>query len=338
METAIEPGVYFELPEETYHKIPALSSSGIKRLMGSTMDFWAYSWMNPNKEEDDKETVAKLLGKAHHKALLEPVMFDDLYMPEVVVEEEQGGALRTIPEMKAYLKKVGAALTGTRPELIARIKDIPHSPQIWDDALDDLVKGRIQLKSATYRNLAQLRAVAQADPVISKSLSGGYPEVSIVWEEAGVLCKCRLDYWKPKAKVDIKTFGNPFSIPTDRAIIQAMSRYQYFIQAVWYSRGVKAAVKQPELWRDEPERAEDFGQYVEADAPFLFVFAQTGPAPVVRARIFPKGGAWEIGESVCDQALVTFKECQLQFGTAPWIDQGWLEYFDTDLFPGWAWD
>jgi hypothetical protein len=34
-----EPGIYFGMPEDEYHSIPAVSASGIKRIAITSMDF-----------------------------------------------------------------------------------------------------------------------------------------------------------------------------------------------------------------------------------------------------------------------------------------------------------
>ena len=39
-EVMVADGFYFDLPEDDYHAIPALSASGIKNLLISNPDFW----------------------------------------------------------------------------------------------------------------------------------------------------------------------------------------------------------------------------------------------------------------------------------------------------------
>src|SRR5688500_546982 len=61
------PGIYFGMPEETYHSIHACSASGIKRLAVSSMDYWALSPLNEERPEDQPrqngELTPKELGK-----------------------------------------------------------------------------------------------------------------------------------------------------------------------------------------------------------------------------------------------------------------------------------
>jgi hypothetical protein len=59
-----EPGVFFGLFEDEYHHALALSSSGIKFLRASTLDFWARSPLSPDPDNADKETEALVVGHA----------------------------------------------------------------------------------------------------------------------------------------------------------------------------------------------------------------------------------------------------------------------------------
>lgn len=346
-----QPGIYFDLPEDDYHAIPALSASGIKRLQGSTMDFWAYSWMNPERDEDDPDSIARLLGKAHHVAVLEPHRFEETYCAELD-PGDYPDALRTMDDLRARAEELGLKKGGRKDELEERVLDADPDAVIWGRFLEDYVNGRTVLKPATWRRLAQLRAVCQADAVVQKALSGGYAEVTICWLERGVPCKARLDYWKRKAIGDVKTYGNPDSQNIYRAILRAFARYHYHIQAAWYGKAVAAATSRatttplpvfgpdhPEIFEGEAkDMASAFVAEADAEPQFVFIFAQTGPAPVVRSYVFPRSGGWRLAEDICDQAVETFRACQEQFGTKPWVDAAALGQFDDSEFPAYMWD
>ena len=80
LKTETKPdGIYFGMSEDDYLAIPRLSSSGIKTMCVSTLDFWFDSWMNASREPET-ETPARALGKAYHKLILEgDDAFDALY-------------------------------------------------------------------------------------------------------------------------------------------------------------------------------------------------------------------------------------------------------------------
>ena len=62
-------GLHFNMSDNEYFKIPALSASGLKTLQVNPSRFWWQSWMNPDKTEN--ETEAKILGRAFHRRILE---------------------------------------------------------------------------------------------------------------------------------------------------------------------------------------------------------------------------------------------------------------------------
>ena len=74
-------GVYFHLPEQTYHDDIALGSGDMARLAASPEDFWFESKMNPLWEPSEP-TPAQKYGSAMHKMILEGRgIFETLYAP-----------------------------------------------------------------------------------------------------------------------------------------------------------------------------------------------------------------------------------------------------------------
>jgi hypothetical protein len=106
----LSDGIYFSLPDEVYHSLPRLGSSGVCDMLVSPATFWAGSWLNPDsseqraaralrtiaalddppdwlcaygvalkkmhphaRPEDEESTKAQMLGKAYHAARLEGI-------------------------------------------------------------------------------------------------------------------------------------------------------------------------------------------------------------------------------------------------------------------------
>lgn len=71
------PGIYFDMPDDVYHAIPALSNSGIKKLGASPMIFWAYTkWLNERQRAYERENPADekehlIFGRAYHCRICE---------------------------------------------------------------------------------------------------------------------------------------------------------------------------------------------------------------------------------------------------------------------------
>lgn len=72
-----KPGIYFGMPEAAYHADPALSHSGMVKLLLSELDYWVESPLNPDREtwREAKRGSAMWFGKMSHLLLLERERF-----------------------------------------------------------------------------------------------------------------------------------------------------------------------------------------------------------------------------------------------------------------------
>ena len=98
-------GIYFGLPDEYYHLIPAISSTMLKNINVSAPDCYVNTpWLNPNYEEDaeDEDSAEwKKFGRATHSRILEGKrIFDQRYCVEFLPPE---GCLKTTEQLVNYL-------------------------------------------------------------------------------------------------------------------------------------------------------------------------------------------------------------------------------------------
>lgn len=327
-------GVYIGMDEDTYHAAPALSTSGIKHLLTSPMDFWArMSWLNP--EYEDEGTDAKDMGKAYHKRVVEGrEAFYANYAP-ALDPRDYPAALTTADEIKERLVQLGAKVSGKKSDLIARLLESDPSAEIWDTLVSEhaeVNKGKDLLSFDLIKRIELSAAMIEKHPQLGKAFTGGYPEVSIFWtDEAGIPMKARLDYLKRQAVVDLKTFSNPFGKPIDRAVAYAIASYKYHIQVAVYMEAVKYAKSGLE-WHGA---ADDFrDKFAKADDPeFLFVFQQTGVAPVARGYVFPKHLSYDCGQIEVRNAKNQFAQYVGAFGKTPWVDMTDIRTLDDTEFP-----
>jgi hypothetical protein len=319
----VAPGAYFDMPEDVYHAAPALSSSGIRWLLVSNLDFWARSWMNPNPIENGS-SAAQISGTAYHKRILEGgAAFYDRYAPDLLPEEHPD-ALKTADDIRRQLKELSLKVGGNKPELINRLKEAGNFP-IWDDiyaAHCEKHAGKILLPQEQISEIEIAAAMIEKHPDLSRAFSGGHPEVSIFWidEQTGILCKARLDYLKARAIVDLKTFSNPLAKPIDRAISTAVASGRLHIQATHYMEAVAMACHHGWI-EGSPDRT------------FLFVWQQSGKVPLARGKVFPKGSTFQLAYLQIREAMERFKACREKFGDDPWIDETPIEEFDDAGFP-----
>lgn len=341
-------GVYFGMPDEEYLAIPALSSSGIKNLRISPLDFWANSrWLNPAYEEDTEsngDNFAKDLGKAYHKRIVEGKdAFAQCYAPEINAADYEN-ILRTVDDMKGWLVDKGLPKTGkTKAELIDRILEHDPTARIWDAIEDGYRKeheGKSFLPQKYMDKIELAAAMIEKHPELSKAFSGGMPEVTVCWicPDTGAHCKARFDYLKSRAIVDLKTLANKNGLPLRNAVAREIGFRRYHIQAAWYLEAA-SHIKRLLIKGDHTNASYDFLKGLMQDHPktFLWVFQMKGVAPAALGYTLPEQSTlMSLARAETDNAKHLYQECLKTFGTDPWINTSKIEPLDDADVPPWA--
>lgn len=340
--SAVEPGIYFGMPEADYHAIPALSFSGIKHLSISPMDFWARaSWLNPLYEP--RESDAMDLGTAYHCRIVEGrEAFAKRYAP-AFDPGAHPDALDTMEEIKAVLRDRGEKLGGSKADLIERLAQCAPEIETMDalrSAYGRTHAGKEFIGRTTIARIEIAAKMIEAHPVLSKCFAGGVPEVTVIWQDGAVRKKARIDYLKAAALIDLKTFGNPIGLAVEKAIYRAMANGKYVAQAAHYLDAVAAARSLIAAGKVHGRAPQGFA--LKDEAQFVFVFQQTGPAPVARAFILGDSHGLAIGRSLVLQATETYQRCTEHWGADPWLfdpaHPEAIEHFDDEMFPRWMGD
>lgn len=195
----------YDLPEEAYHAdpciMPSLSSSIGKKILNETpRHAWAaHPRLNPHFKREEK--TAYDLGKTAHKLMLGK------------------GASLVIIDAPDYRTK---AAKQERDEAYSA----GHIPILWKqyDAAEKMVEaGRSQLKD--HEDAAQ-------------AFTNGKPEVTLIWQEGPVWCRCMLD-WMPnegRRFWDYKSTGQSANPDTYG---RTMFNLGYDFQAAFYRRGIR---------------------------------------------------------------------------------------------------
>lgn len=344
-----KPGIFFGMPEEEYFSVPALSASGVKSLRMSPLDFWARArWLNPAYEDDNEEvdSFARILGKAYHKRICEGrEAFTACYAPAFNPDDYKG-ALDGADDIKAALRKHKEAgtdvkITGNKGELIERLLTLEPTAKIMDvyrDAYESGHAGKVLIPQKFMDKIELAAAMIERDPQLSKAFTGGMAEVSIFWvcPKIGVPCKARLDYLKPKAIVDLKTFANKSGYPIDRAIDRELGYNRYPIQAAWYydaADQISALIHAGKVYGDAPH---DYLSALHAghEKTFLYVFQQKGVAPIARGKSFPRTLTnCLLAAANCENAKQIYRQCVETFGSDPWLVPEPITAFDDATIP-----
>lgn len=341
-----EPGIYFGLPLAAYMADRALGSSSLCDLNVSPITFWRKSKMNPEREVDDS-TDASEHGDASHARLLEgPEVFASRFVASLQ-ESDFPDVPKSGKELEAECVKRGLAKSGTIADKEARILAADPTFKSWSRIESDYGKAMAGKTFLKPDHMKRIEATAQhvaRHPDANAALTGGYPEVSIFWEdpETGIRCKARLDYLKTQAVIDLKNFTNKYGVSIDRAISSSIMRYGYLTQAVHYSQGlemVKAMLRDPHakcISGAKTEALLNMIEWLRAPQPhrFVFLFVESCAYPAIRVRECarfvtdpygkPTGEEttyWKAGAASARRALQTYEACMKTFGPdKPWVD------------------
>jgi hypothetical protein len=242
---SITDGVYFDLADDVYHAVPRLSASGIQKICVSPGTFWRNSWLDPERPElDEEQTLAQMLGKAYHKARLEPELFPQTYF-RGLDKSEFPDALFTADQMKAVCEDIGLSKTGTKDVLADRLVDHGYSERpIWtvmERQWEIDRAGRIPLPAKHYDQMTIDMDRIHQNGEVAELLTGGFAEVSIFWtDKHGIKMKSRVDYLAAKHWADFKTFDNSRGKQLDECLADAFRYNRYYVQGTVYREAVEA--------------------------------------------------------------------------------------------------
>jgi hypothetical protein len=251
-----KPGLY-QLSHETYHAdpciVPSLSSSIASTLLDeSPRHAWqSHPRLNPSTEP---ETRAEFdLGSAAHA-----VMLNDTRGIQVI----DADSYRT---NAAKAERTDAYAAGKIP--ILRDK--------WPEVQAMVAAGRAQI--AAHHECPGL-FVAGA----------GKPEQTLVWQEAGVWCRCRLD-WRPNDNAIWPDYKSTGASANPEAFARRIFDMGYDLQLAFYRRGIRAI-----LGIDRPT--------------FVFVVQETKP-PYALSIVGLDPAALDFADKRVDEALATWDWC-----------------------------
>ena len=345
-------GIYFGMPEDEYHAIPALGSTNIKDILCHPVVFYARSWMNTLtlEEQEEEKSEAKTTGDAFHARILEGY---DVFYSQFAASFDPSNypdAYDSTDEIKTRLRQLKEEgndwirLTGNKPFLVEQLLKADPEAEVMDGlryVYEQQFDGMTFLPQSLIDRIEYSAAMIEKHPQLSKCFKGGYPEVTIIWQHPEfpwVMMKARIDYLKLRSFIDLKTFGNKFGKPIDLAIYGAMASYKYAIQGAHYWDGISHAIKFAQRGQvngeHDPEWIKKFGEAEDLD--LYYVFQQTGIAPLARGKKFPKSGMYQCAVVGIQNAIDLYNDYLKRFGTEQWVDTSPITDFHDDEFPVYA--
>lgn len=355
-------GVYLNLSMEDYLRDDALSGSAFKKLLSDPAALWWESeqnplWLRPEPRADR----ARLRGRAAHCMILEG---EDAYAARFVVKPDD--VLSSEASLKAWLSEKRKAFiadsvdgklskedaeavkqTGSREDLIARIRALDCDAPIWDpDARCET------LHPTDDQYVRLLDRFVRCDPTFAPLITDGLPEVSIFWSEDGLRFKARIDYLTPHTILDLKTYGRAPRRGNDlkRHCLFEATFNGYDIQAAHNAH----AVAQVQRFHSAPHcvehgfsthasgpgafaRIEQLGAIINAHASvppiFRWLFLRMGGAPTgISIPFRESAGQWAEAKRQIGEACNIYRAFRAKFGeTEPWlVTHGEQEIDDID--------
>lgn len=238
VQTQVLGGSFFGIAKGLSHQdhIAAreyLSNSGMGPLLRSPAHYQAY--INEQREA----TKSQNMGTATHLAIVERALDRVVVAP---TPDQYPNALKTADDLKSRCKELGLAVSGSKAELIKRIREKDSGVILWDDIesrFEAQSIGKVIVSKDEMESLIGMSKAVHAHPEASLCFAGGIAETSIFWQdpEFGVKCKARPDYVKASTLevIDLKTTED-----ASTAFSKSAFNYGYFRQAAFYSDGIEA--------------------------------------------------------------------------------------------------
>lgn len=197
----IQPGIYYDIPNEAYHAGPGVSKSQLDNIADTPA---IYLWRK-NAPVDTEETKTLDTGTAFHCRVLEPEEFSKRF---IIAPEFNRRTSAGKEEEKTFLEECART-------------------------------GRTVLTAEEGRKIELMYQSVMALPLGQWLVeSAGYAESSVYWEdpETGILCRCRPDKIIPEFHwiMDVKTTADIQRFRT------AYYDYRYHVQDAFYSDGYRA--------------------------------------------------------------------------------------------------
>lgn len=258
--TELADGVYFDRTDEQYHKIERYSASGIKSTLVSIPTFWAGSWMNPDKEDREDDTLARQLGRAYHAAIFEPETLADRFAGAPDLSQYEN-LLTSDAAVCAELKALGQTQKKAGESAVMRafrLKDLEPKFNFasiilgeWREGLDQQVEIAPQYWNQIQEDLQRIAD----NPEIYDLVTGGFSEVTILWTcpDSGIKMKARIDKLKKDCFVDLKSFANALRKPTEKLITEQVMYNGYYLSMRVYQHAIAMIARLDLKIMDEPD-------------------------------------------------------------------------------------
>lgn len=250
------------------------------------------------------------------------------------------------------------SVAASKGDWIAQLLSLDPDALIWDDLMNQhhtRHAGKTMIRVIDDHRIRLAARMIQAHPEIGKRFQSGHPEVSVFWfcPVTGAPMKSRFDWVDVDGTTDLKTFSNKSGDPVDHAIERTIASYRYNIQHCVYDEAAEAAkamvresgqlvvFSKDDCGVDQHMERVDFCERwcgFEEPNDFVFVFQQSGQAPVTRGKRMPREAMGVFGTTQRRiEELKRFWVMNVEvYGLDPWVDTQPITMIEDEEIPMWA--
>lgn len=224
----MKPGVYPELTMSEYLRLPAVSASILRAMIQECpLAGWHASHLNaaPTAEGEDEEEVESDDTEASDRGSIAHQIF-----------LEGSDTCCCVIDPADYLGKRGGVPRGWTNDAIKEARDNARAR-----GLIPILKSKMPpIRAMVGVAQAYVASLRQSEPAVWHAFQpdGGASEVTLVWEDGGVLCKMRTDRLSTDRRLIINYKTTATSVEPDR-----WGRTQfpdYYLGGSFYRRGINA--------------------------------------------------------------------------------------------------
>lgn len=318
----MKPGIYSNISNADYHGGEGVSNSMLSVLREKSPMHLKAMRDAANDNAAKEATAAQRIGTAFHMLVLEPHLFDEQYVLPMVLPDD---VLSTIDDLKAALKEAGEKVSGTKPELIERLKAVRPDAKIADElkqryALSNA--GRTIIAIEERDQLYAMRDAVMAHPAAKALLTGAkYVTEHSVYArdpETGELRRCRPDLWRFDGIMgDLKTTEDA----SPEAFARSIAKWGYDVQHPYYLDTANLALEQ--------SPPDEFATHPTSAKAFVFVVVEKAFPHAVAVYVLDEASV-ALGRAKYRDGLDTYAECKR---TGVW--QGYGDMVQTISVPQW---
>jgi len=284
-------GGWGKVPEEILALYPKINVTGLKDFNTSPAYFESRAIL-----KEMEATKAMDLGTKLHYAILEPEKFEEMFMVEPTQEEIPDWVCDTNAELQDWCASEGLKKTGSKAELVSRLRDHGLTVETYEEWILNHAKGRQLLKQkeahAAKRIIERIKSIESTANILK---NGEVEKLGwVLHYETKTVVSFRIDYFKPLEKkiagyeqfaIDLKTTN---SLSTNRDLQKFIANDDTHIQGAFYVDALEYLTKLPTAFA---------------------IFAVETTAPYTTMMQIFGGATLEVGRADYEKNIRTFREC-----------------------------